>query len=192
MAQRVRPGTLTSAIRSRRPRSTTDTEYESGIEGSPTFAAIRKLRVGSNASPFGLTPTAILKAFCSSQGANTETVFSPRLLVKTRPRVSETSAPATPVRSGIDSMYRSRAQSITSMESLLVTSVRFFSLDNGISEHRTQLWILASKVDDRVGGWLVISTELLDRRRLYNLQRGILREFCERGEFSAARTTRAP
>ena len=119
-AQRVRPGTLTSAIRSRRPRSTTDTEYESGIEGSPTFAAIRMLRVGSNASPFGLTPTAILKAFCSSQGANPETVFSPRLLVKTRPRVSDTSAPATPMRSGIDSMYRSRSQSITSTESLLV------------------------------------------------------------------------
>ena len=76
--------------------------------------------------------------------------------------------------------------------SSLLTSVRFFPLDNSISEQRTQLWILASKVDGRVGGRLVISTELLDRRRLYNLQRGILREFCERGEFSAARTTHAP
>src|SRR5215813_3442575 len=127
MAQRVRPGTLTSAIRSRRPRSTTDTEYESGMEVSPTFAAIRRPRVGSNASPFGLTPTAILKAFRSSQGANTETVFSPRLLVKTRPRVSETSAPATAVRSGIDSMYRSLAQSITSIEFT-------FSIGRGPSE----------------------------------------------------------
>src|SRR5260370_9410674 len=74
----------------------------------------------------------------------------------------------------------------------LLTSVRFFPLDNGISEQRTQLWILASKVDDRVGGRLVISTELLHRRRLYNLQRGMLREFCERGEFSPARTTPPP
>src|SRR5262245_54662151 len=162
-------------------------------------------RLGSNASPFGLTPTAILKAFRSSEGANAEIVSSPRLLVKTRSRVSETSAPATPVRSGIDSMYRSRTQSITSIEShcwyvrrradpwvheyrrdrsrhwidapgvrcgrvnevpSLLTSVRFFPLDYGISEQRTQSWFLASKMGDRVGGRLVTSTELLDRRRL--------------------------
>jgi hypothetical protein len=49
------------------------------------------------------------------------------LLVKTKPRVSETSAPATPVRPGIDSMYRSRAQSITSIESLLYLKLALVS-----------------------------------------------------------------
>ena len=118
--QRVRPGTLISAVRSRRPMSTTDTVCESGTDELPTLAAIRVPRAASNASPFGLLPTATLKASRSAQGANTETVFSPRLLVKTRPRASVTSAPATAVRPGIDLKYRSRAQSIMSMELLLV------------------------------------------------------------------------
>ena len=39
IAQRVRPGTLTSAIRSRRAISTTVTEYESGMAGSPTLSS---------------------------------------------------------------------------------------------------------------------------------------------------------
>src|SRR5712671_4906572 len=69
---------------------------------------------------FGDPPTEILKASRSACGANTETVFSPRLDVKTSPRASDTSAPATAVSPGIDSMYLSRAVSITSTASLPV------------------------------------------------------------------------
>jgi hypothetical protein len=120
IAQRVRPGTLISAIRSLRPMSTTDAVYESAIAGSPTLATTRRPRLSSNATPFGLTPTAILKPFRSLQGVNTETVFSPRLVAKTRSRASDTSAPATAGKPAIDSTYRSCAQSITSIESLAV------------------------------------------------------------------------
>ncbi len=74
----------------------------------------------------------------------------------------------------------------------VVSARTAFPLDNGISEQRTQLWILARKVNDRVGGRLMISTEFLHRRRLDNLQRGILRECCKRCEFGAARTTGTP
>src|SRR5436305_5530175 len=109
-----------SAICSLRSTSTIDAVYESEIAGSPTLATTRRPRRESNATPFGLTPTPILKAFSSPPGVNTETVFSPRLVVNTKPRALDTSAPATAVNPGIESTYRSSAQSITSIESLAV------------------------------------------------------------------------
>jgi len=61
---------LTSAIRSRRSTSTTDTEHESGIEVSPTFAANQDVTSGVEREPTrGLV-------FTSNRGENTVSVFS--------------------------------------------------------------------------------------------------------------------
>src|SRR6516225_4415559 len=116
------------------------------MAGSPTLATIRRPRAESNATPFGLMPTPILKAFRSPPGVNTETVFSPRLVVNTKPRALDTSAPATAVNPGIDSTYRSRAQSITSIESWRYAQHRYDPWVNECRRGRNRRWIDAREV----------------------------------------------
>ena len=89
-------------------------------------------------------------------------------------------------------LLKAPRQGPDAIERIVVSPSTAFPFDDGISEQRTQLWILAGKVNDRVGGRLMISTEFLHRRRLDNLQRGILRECCKRCEFGAASTTGTP
>ena len=65
-------------------------------------------------------PTFTLATFSSPDGEKIPTVFSPRLEVNTRSWVSDTSAPATRGRCGMERRYLLVVQSITSTASFAV------------------------------------------------------------------------
>jgi hypothetical protein len=68
----------------------------------------------------GPTPTFTLATASCPDGEKIPMVFSPRFEVNTRSSASDTSAPATPVRSGMERRYVLLVQSITSTASFAV------------------------------------------------------------------------